>query len=120
MLKYYSYLRTWVYSSWKSLLTNCRIPPRLGAKPLRSAFRGRIGLRCEYVIHSKPVPANRESGEESLASVLRNTELRFQQGFFFQPISDQADLCSVVITGRIKQGEVNEQTDHLVAIYTIN
>lgn len=120
ILKYYSYLRTWIYSSWKLLLRNCKIPPQLGAKPLRSAFRGRIGLRCEYVIHSKSVPAHKEDGEESMASVLRNTEQRFQQGFFFQPISDQADLCSVVITGKIKQGEMQEQTDHLIAIYTID
>lgn len=120
MLKYYSYLRTWIYSSWKLLLRNCKIPPQLGAKPLRLAFQGKIGLRCGYVIHSGSVPANEEGDEESIASVLRNTEQRFQQGFFFQPIADQADLSSVVITGRIKQGESQEQTDHLIAIYTID
>ena len=84
---------------------------------MRRTFCGRIGFRTEYVIHATPSAASPSEVDQKVQELIQQSAQRFQQGQFFEPIAEQIDLGSGVITGRLRQGEEDGQVDHVIALY---
>ena len=111
-----------VRQGWRWLLAHCCKPLIFGQKAIRRTFCGRIGYRTEYIIHASPAPlpgASATEVEHKVKELLQNSEKRFQQGHFFEPIADQIDLGGAVVTGRLTQGMGGAKVDHLIAIYPV-
>lgn len=108
-----------VYQGWRWLLQHAKAPLLLSQKVVRRTFRGQIGRNTAYVIHASPTLSPSVEIDHNIKALLQQTEKRFQDGFFFESIGQQVDLGPAVITSRLKQGQGDEQVDHVIAIYPL-
>lgn len=112
------WLKKSVWQGWRWLLKYGKKPWLLGRKAMRRSFCGRIGFRTEYVLHVTNTNLHSDI-DEKVKELLQQSEKKFREGQFFEPIADQVDQGFGIVTGRLKQGQDEAQSDHLVAIYPI-
>lgn len=110
-------IRKMVFDGLRYLLRHQRIKrPHLPNK-FRATHLGRVGPFHRFHLYTAPPPPiPRDELQQSIGSLVKESEDRFLEGNFLEPIARQMETNITVVTASVQQGHTENPKTHFVVI----